>query len=331
MPTTSINPPEPRSGRILIVEALTAAAAALVDELKSLGYFDCDVAQTREEALLQVATRHPNLVLIDSKLERPDDGFDVAYDIAQVHQAGTIFVSTSAGDEHLKRALDGLPFSCIASPFNAERLKKAIDETRAFRANGEGGVRELAELATRDRATGLHSRSFMQRAIEGEWDRCARDAAPLGLMLVQFDVASPPPSVFAELGSAMQAHCMRTRDAVARWDSDCLAALMPDTQPAGAHHVAGRVVEAARQLQNPDLGGQSLTASVGLASIAPTSHDGPEALVGMAQRALAAARAKGGNCVQGTRPPETKRTIWEKIKSALTATEPPSNDQRGAR
>ncbi|WP_051732490.1 GGDEF domain-containing protein [Kitasatospora phosalacinea] len=181
---------------------------------------------------------------------------------------------------------------------------------------------ELARTASCDPLTGVWNYRHLQLTLDREIERARRaeataiDPRPLSVLLVEvagFD------AVVAEHGrtraNAMlrdlaQRLAMEIRgcDTLGRYGGEEFLALLPDTGPEGAAQVAERLCWSVRRHrltdrhpgESADPGERSgLTASVGLAVL---PRDGAHAalLLRAADRALAAARAAGGDCWRST-------------------------------
>ncbi|QKW21238.1 GGDEF domain-containing protein [Kitasatospora sp. NA04385] len=181
---------------------------------------------------------------------------------------------------------------------------------------------ELARTASCDPLTGVWNYRHLQLTLDREIERARRaeataiDPRPLAVLLVEvagFD------AVVAEHGRARantmlrdlaQRLAMEIRgcDTLGRYGGEEFLALLPDTGAEGAAQVAERLCWSVRRHRLTDRHpGESadpdersgLTASVGLAVL---PRDGAHAalLLRAADRALAAARAAGGDCWRST-------------------------------
>lgn len=334
-----------RNPHILVVEPVKATAVDLVEALRSLGCDDCIIAGSCDEALEKVAATSPGIVFMDIHLTSRDDGFDAAYRVAELHESAVIFLSTHSDEEDLCHALESSPFSYVGKPFEPQKIRQAMDAALAKHGAGQATSKELAELVVTDVLTGAGNRRMLQRSLRHEWHRCAREGSPLAVVMVNLDHfhefntrhghAAGDECLQAVVG-AMQAHCIRTRDIVARWTGVEFVALLPATHAQGARHVGQRIVDAVRDFaagrKNYDAS-PSLTASVGVAVCIPEEDTPPESLLEKAQRALNAAREQGGDRVIGgassspaPAAPSPLASLWQ----MLTGTKP-AKESRGRR
>ena len=167
-----------------------------------------------------------------------------------------------------------------------------------------------------DELTGLASRRQFDLSLGYEFKRAVRSRKPLGIVLLDIDHF---PAISAHYGAleadarlravaqAVQALPRRTGDIVARYGETEIAVLLPLADPAGAQRVALQILEAVRALALPNAGHESttLTASCGAAAfVGMDDLYNPLELTRRAARALAEAKAAGGNRVCGSREAE---------------------------
>ncbi|MGW4803427.1 GGDEF domain-containing protein [Kitasatospora sp. NPDC004272] len=181
---------------------------------------------------------------------------------------------------------------------------------------------ELVRTASCDPLTGVWNYRHLQLTLDREIERARRaeataiDPRPLSVLLVEvagFD------AVVAEHGRARanamlrdlaQRLAMEIRgcDTLGRYGGEDFLVLLPDTGPEGAAQVAERLCWSVRRHRLTDRHpGESadpdersgLTASVGLA-VQPRDGAHAALLLRAADRALAAARAAGGDCWRST-------------------------------
>lgn len=99
-------------------------------------------ARTGEEAVEQIGTLRPELVLLDIKMADMD-GFDVVAAMAQGDAPQVIFVT--AFDAFAARAFTVSATDYIVKPVELERLREAIDKARRMR-EAAGSDQRIADL-----------------------------------------------------------------------------------------------------------------------------------------------------------------------------------------
>lgn len=162
----------------------------------------------------------------------------------------------------------------------------------------------LRTLAIRDPGTGLFNRRYFGDLIEREWRRSVRNSLPLTLMSVDIDRfaayndecgALAGEHALKAVAAALQECFGRGGDVVARVGGATFAILLPETDAAGAALMAERCRVAVEDL---DLAQESapdgiLTISLGVVAAVPPRETGVDALVKIADEALARAKKAG--------------------------------------
>ena len=132
--------------KIMIVEDERVVAADLEDKLEAMGYNVCGKAYSGEQVLSTVEKAHPDLILMDIKLEGPMDGIEAAGLIKDRFGVPVIYL-TAFSDEHiLQRAKITEPFGYLLKPFQSRELSSIV-EVALFKAGMEKRLRDTnAEL-----------------------------------------------------------------------------------------------------------------------------------------------------------------------------------------
>jgi len=140
------------------------------------------------------------------------------------------------------------------------------------------------------------ARARVEDALQSAWERGVAASRPLALLLARFDKPESAAN-FHILERTLRVHCARTHDVFLRRAYDEYIAVLPDTPPAGAHHVGEQIVESMRA-EDTD---HAQRVSVGVAAVVPDEQGTPSALLHHAERALEAARSHGGDrCIGGS-------------------------------
>ncbi len=275
-------------------------------------------------ALALARERAPDLVLLDAEMPKMS-GFQVCEalrDDAALADVPVIFVTAhdDPAFELAGFAIGAVDF--IAKPFSAPvvqarvathlRLKRATDELR--------------RLSMVDVLTGIANRRRFDDALDREWRRARRSAAPLALLLCDVDhfkafndgYGHPAGDVCLQnVAAVLAAALLRPGDLIARWDGEEFAVLLPETPRAAAEHVAQRLLGAVEALDIEHRGSpvaRHVTVSIGMTcydddsacwrdapararGTSPTPADaddiGPADLVEAADSALYAAKERG--------------------------------------
>jgi PAS domain S-box-containing protein len=112
---------------ILIVEDEAIVAADLSSKLKQLGYEVTGTAARGEDAIGMAGNLHPDLVLMDIKLEGPMDGIETAEAIRRDLDVPIIYLTAHSDTGTLSRAKLSGPFGYILKPFEEKELVTNIE------------------------------------------------------------------------------------------------------------------------------------------------------------------------------------------------------------
>ncbi|HEX4787394.1 MAG TPA: GGDEF domain-containing protein [Actinospica sp.] len=188
-----------------------------------------------------------------------------------------------------------------------ERSSEArIEQLHRELSGLEQGRDDLERLSSIDPVTGVWNYRYLQQALARELGWAVRDGKPFALLLCEVDgfadytVSAGHQRAFGTLRDLAQRLSVeiRSRDTFARYGGDEFVALLPGATDEGAVAVAERLCYAARkslaQSAGSDQAEAALTLSVGIACF-PESGEHVASLVGAADKALAEARADGGD------------------------------------
>lgn len=184
------------------------------------------------------------------------------------------------------------------------RNEARIEQLRRELSGLEQGRDDLERLSAIDPVTGVWNYRYLQQALARELGWAVRDGKPFALLLCEVDdfadytVAAGHQRSLGTLRDLAQRLSVeiRSRDTFARYGGDEFVVLLPGATGEGAAIVAERLCYAVRK--SPASGGDQaeggLTLSVGIACF-PAAGEHAASLVGAADKALAAARADGGD------------------------------------
>lgn len=130
--------------RVLIVEDEQIVAVDLEGHLERLGYQVLDTAPSGEEACEKAAATHPDLVLMDVRLDGPMDGVEAARRIRQICHAPIVFLTAYSDAATLDRAKLVEPYGYLVKPFVPGDLHAAI-QMALYKGNADRALREHHE------------------------------------------------------------------------------------------------------------------------------------------------------------------------------------------
>ena len=198
----------------------------------------------------------------------------------------------------------GLRFGSRLERRTLEMLLRFASHTALALANAHLSVR-LQDMARRDGLTGLVNRRAFDEALAQELERGARTGSPVGLLLLDIDHFKrlndehghqTGDEVLRVVGRVL-AECARTYDVVARYGGEEFVVILPGVDDDDALAAAERLRTAVLDAPTP----VPVTISAGAASAPPEAEDST-ALIGRADEALYAAKARGRNRVCAARP-----------------------------
>jgi two-component system chemotaxis family response regulator WspR len=166
---------------------------------------------------------------------------------------------------------------------------------------------ELQRLSNMDGLTGLNNRRRFDEYASNEWRRALRDRVSIGLLLVDIDQFKhyndanghlAGDELLRQVGETIRNCCGRPADLPARYGGDEFAIVLPGIQGQGLVSIGERLCQAVLDLKIEHVGaisGAYVTLSVGGAVTVPTEEGGLADLIGIADRHMYEAKAKGRN------------------------------------
>lgn len=191
-----------------------------------------------------------------------------------------------------------------------ERDRRSDAQLAALRRELTGleqGRSDLERLSATDPVTGVWNYRYLQQSLASELSWAARDGRPFALLLCEVDGFGEYTAAHGhqrslgalrDLAQRLSVE-IRSRDTFARYGGDEFVALLPGARGEGAASVAERLCYAVRRglaAGGPPVEGEEprLTLSVGIACF-PESGEHVASLVAAADKALAEAKASGGD------------------------------------
>lgn len=181
-----------------------------------------------------------------------------------------------------------------------ETLQREKDEAQALAA-------KLLALSAQDSLTEIANRRRFDEFLDKEWRRSARAGAAVALILCDIDCFKPfndryghqqGDDCLRRVARVIDAHAKRGGDLAARYGGDEFALILPDTNLRNGLQLANRLRGAIEQLaiRHGAAGAKGVvTASLGVAAMAPSRTLAPGALIAQADAALYQAKLSGGN------------------------------------
>ena len=113
--------------KVLVVEDDPSIAESLSDILDLLGHEVLSVAESGEEAILQLCEEEPQIILLDIQLKGKMDGIEVAKLVKDKYNIPFIFTTAFADPDTIQRAIQEGPFGYIVKPYGIKDITAAIE------------------------------------------------------------------------------------------------------------------------------------------------------------------------------------------------------------
>jgi diguanylate cyclase (GGDEF)-like protein/PAS domain S-box-containing protein len=241
------------------------------------------------------------------------------------HYARAFAEASSAGvwrGDDLRRHRDGTIFHASATlsrvPDEGDRLLCFSEASRDIRDRVER-VEHLTSISIHDSVTGIYNRRYFNDFLEKAWARAMRERTAVALVIADIDHFKAyndhyghvqGDECLGRVAQAMSSAVRRTSDALARYGGEEFAAVLGETDLAGAVHVAEGLRAAVAELalaHECSPVADHVTISVGVAAALPKPSsagdpDGPIRLLRTADAALYRAKAQGRDRVEAGEP-----------------------------
>ena len=207
-------------------------------------------------------------------------------------------------------------FELLTRSRSAMRLRQEILRRKSRESELLDVTRQLSELNTMltrlsyvDGLTGVSNRRFFDKALEQEWKRAIRCKSPISIILLDVDHFKKYNDTYGhlsgddclqEVATNIKSALKRPGDVLARVGGEEFGLVLPDTPAEGAVHVAElirSVVEGLQIEHRQSAPAKVVTISVGVSTALPTSKSKPEAIFGVADKALYQSKESGRNKV----------------------------------
>lgn len=255
----------------------------------------------------------PELILLDHHL--PDiDGLEVCRRLkADPRSADTpvIFITGNQDPVLEAAALEAGAVDFVTKPYSTAVLRARVRTHIALKRKTD----LLAQLAWHDGLTGVANRRTFDQRLQMAWRLAQRHQTPLSLVMIDADHFKAVNDDFGhqagdqclrDIARCIATQLKRPGDLLARYGGEEFVLLLPQTDAAGASHLAEAIRAAVEGTfaRAADAGGGAprLTVSCGCATWTPAVDDAPEHLLRLADRNLYRAKAAGRNRVE---PPPT--------------------------
>lgn len=328
------HPSEKEPPLILVVDDDRFMRDLLRQVMEKEGYRVAE-AENGLEGLDAYARLKPDIVLLDAIMPVMD-GFTCCTRLSNMSRQNAtgsdrlmartpVLMITSLEDsKSVDRAFEVGAVDFVTKPIHwavlRQRVKRLIEQSELYRQL-QAANQELYRLAFLDGLTRVANRRGFDRALEQEWRRSIRNSirttqsagetrlldGPASVSLILCDVDFfkryndscghlAGDSCLQAVAAAIRRAVERPGDLVARYGGEEFVVLLPNTDAAGAVHVAQKIRCEMRELQMPHPNSdvsEFVTLSLGVTTTIPSPDSSPEQLISIADKALYQAKAAG--------------------------------------
>jgi diguanylate cyclase (GGDEF)-like protein len=292
--------------RILIVDD----SQNVVDMLSAVLGEDHEVivAYDGVAAIEMAIDLQPDLILLDVVMPGID-GFEACRRLRaeeRTQRIPIVFITGLNAVEDERRGLELGAIDFISKPIQAAIVRLRVRNHLELKRYRDF----LEDLSQVDGLTGIGNRRRFDEFLVREWRRSRRARAPLALVLVDVDYFkayndnyghAAGDDCLCEVAATIAMLVRRPGDLCARYGGEEFAAILPQTDLAGAYTLGERIREAVLALDIPHAGSavsSNITISVGVAASDPSVDEEPEDLLREADRRLYEAKTAGRNRIR---------------------------------
>lgn len=276
------------------------------------GDYQVFMATSGAKALEACAKQQPDLVLLDVMMPGMD-GYEVCRRLkADPLTAGipVIFVTAHTDEASEEHGLDVGAADFISKPINIKIVRARVKMHVKLKLQSD----LLLSLAFVDGLTGVRNRRYFDEQLSIEVARAVRSGQAVSLILMDVDSFKRFNDYYGhqagddclrKLAHAFQSCLKRPAELVARYGGEEFVCLLPDTDAAGAMHVAESLrmaVMVCEIAHAQSITHTCVTVSLGVATLQPAQPVTAAELLKLADQRLYMAKDQGRNRVMGDEP-----------------------------
>lgn len=283
-------------------------------------------AENGQQGLDAYVSLKPDMVLLDAIMPVMD-GFTCCTQLQKIpgsDRTPVLMITSLEDSRSVDRAFEVGAIDFVTKPINwpvlRQRVRRLLEQSQLYHKL-ESANQELQRLAFVDGLTRVANRRGFDYTLEQEWRRLRREGISITECANQATVSANPPPLslvlcdvdcfklyndtcghlagdrcLQQVAAAIRRAVERPADLVARYGGEEFAVLLPNTDAAGAVHVAQKIREEIRALQIPHPSSavsEFVTVSLGVTTTIPYDDNSPAELIAAADKALYQAKKTG--------------------------------------
>lgn len=297
--------------KILLVEDSATLRHAMRGYIVDAGHEPL-IARSGEEALQMLENTPVDMIIMD--VEMPGlNGFETTRLIREWlggHWIPIIFVTGLNEDENYREGIEAGGDDYLIKPVSRMIIKakiRAMERIAEMRDQLHQLNSELEALSQLDSLTQIYNRRTFNELAEQQWAQAKRHQQPVSALMIDVDhfklyndhYGHPAgDACLKKIAQAIKSCLHRTGDLFGRYGGEEFIILLPETDTAGALHVAQKINQAIADMQlRHDVSPTSnrVSASIGGATCVRTTGHSLEELIKSADRALYKIKRSGRN------------------------------------
>jgi len=261
---------------------------------------DLDWRTVQEDGSPFPGQQHPAMITLQT-------GKPLSNVVMGIHKSDKTLTWISINSQPLFQMNQSQPYGVVTTFADITERKRA-EEMLRHRAEQE------RLIATTDGLTQVANRRCFDERLQLEWHRLMQGQQKLSLIMLDVDYFKryndfyghqAGDTCLVKVAKAAAAAVKRSADLFVRYGGEEFAAILPNTDAAGAIAVAESIREAIRDLAIPHEQSDVsaiVTVSMGIATVIPTAERSPDELVALADRALYDAKRQGRDRYKSANP-----------------------------
>ncbi|MCP4020223.1 MAG: diguanylate cyclase [Desulfobacteraceae bacterium] len=292
--------------KILLVDNIETNLTVLGIMLEEWGY-EISVATNGEQMLSCAVSNPPDLILL--AVQMPEmDGYEACNALKQTELTAhipVIFLTPVSDVEEIIKGFDAGGVDFVPKPFNRRELLARIHTHLELKFARE----KIEHLSWYDELTNIPNKRFFNRSFAIEWKRALRKKVSISLLMVDIDHFKKFNDTHGHIegdrclqtiAKTIESCIERPADFTARFGGEEFICVLPDTDEAGALHIAEKILQQVAQLKiSVVVDGEQFdnNVSIGASTTIPAKETDMMQFISKSDKALYQAKQNGRNQV----------------------------------